>query len=76
MLGGIIIVNRNGLRWRDAPKEYGPSKTLYNRWKRCGEKGMFVAMMDGLPTDRRRTQDNNDRCDLSQKRTERHLACG
>ncbi|MFP1464024.1 transposase [Escherichia coli] len=30
----IIFVNRNGLRWRDAPKEYGPAKTLYNRWKR------------------------------------------
>jgi transposase len=31
---GIIFVNRNGLRWRDAPREYGPAKTLYNRWKR------------------------------------------
>lgn len=31
MLSGIIFVNRKGLRWRDAPGEYGPSKTLYNR---------------------------------------------
>ena len=23
-LGGIIFINRNGLRWRDAPKVYGP----------------------------------------------------
>jgi transposase len=25
---GIIFVNRNGLRWHDAPKKYGPAKTL------------------------------------------------
>ncbi|GBR54038.1 hypothetical protein GCM10007872_02130 [Gluconobacter sphaericus NBRC 12467] len=29
VLSGIIFVNRNGLRWRDAPREYGPHKT---RW--------------------------------------------
>lgn len=33
VLSGIIFVNRNGLRWRDAPREYGPHKALYNRWK-------------------------------------------
>ena len=26
VLSGIIFINRNGLRWRDAPKEYGPQK--------------------------------------------------
>ena len=24
VLSGIIFINRNGLRWRDAPAEYGP----------------------------------------------------
>ncbi len=48
VLSGIIFVNRNGLRWRDAPKDYGPHKTLYNRWKRWGEKGVFIQMMEGL----------------------------
>ena len=48
VLSGIIFFNRNGLRWRDAPREYGPAKTLYNRWKRWSDKGVFVAMMDGL----------------------------
>ncbi len=28
VLSGIIFVNRNGLSRRDAPKEYGPAKTL------------------------------------------------
>jgi len=27
VISGIIHVIRNGLRWRDAPKEYGPRKT-------------------------------------------------
>lgn len=35
VLSGIILVNHNGLRWRDAPATYGPHKTPYNRWKRC-----------------------------------------
>jgi len=48
VLSGIVFVNRNGLRWRDAPREYGPAKTLYNRWKRWGEMGVFVRIMEGL----------------------------
>lgn len=48
VLSGIIFVNRNGLRWCDAPKEHGPSKTLYNRWKRWGDKGIFTRMMEDL----------------------------
>jgi transposase len=48
VLSGIIFVNRNGLRWRDAPREYGPAKTLYNRWKRWGDKGIFIRMTGGL----------------------------
>jgi len=34
MLSEIFFVNRNGLRWRDAPQVYGLHKTLNNRWKR------------------------------------------
>ena len=48
VLSGIVFVNKNGLRWRDAPSAYGPHKTLYNRWKRWGEAGVFTRMMEGL----------------------------
>ena len=48
VLSGIIFVNRNRLRWCDASKEYGPAKTLYNRCKRWGDKGIFIQMMEGL----------------------------
>src|SRR3546814_13509705 len=50
VLIGIIFVNRNGLRWLDAPREYGPAKTLYNLWKRWSDKGIFIRMMEGLAT--------------------------
>ncbi len=34
VVSGIIFVIRNGLRWRDAPREYGLQKTIYNRFIR------------------------------------------
>ena len=60
VLSGIIFFNRNGLRWRDGENatatgsrehsnaEYGPHKTLYNRWKRWSDKGIFAQIMAGL----------------------------
>ena len=48
VLSGIIFINRNGLRWCDAPREYGPSKTLCNRWKRWSDNGVFARIMVGL----------------------------
>jgi transposase len=48
VLSGIIFVSRNGLPWCAAPAEYGPHKTLYNRWKRWWDKGIFARMMAGL----------------------------
>ncbi|WP_241503296.1 IS5 family transposase [Komagataeibacter melaceti] len=56
VLSGIIFVNRNGLRWRDACREYGPHKTLYNRWKRWSAMGIFIRIMEGLTTGRAEPQ--------------------
>ena len=42
ILSGIIFINRNDLRWSDAPAELGPPKTLYNRWKRWRDMGVFA----------------------------------
>jgi putative transposase len=39
IVSAIVFVIKNGLRWRDAPPEYGPHKTIYNRfvrWSRLG----------------------------------------
>ena len=48
MISGIIHVLQSGCRWKDAPAHYGPHKTLYNRWKRWSDKGIFAQMMVGL----------------------------
>ena len=45
VLSGIIFINRKGLRWVDAPPEYGPAKTLYNRWIRWSRKGVFARIL-------------------------------
>jgi len=50
VLSGIVFVKRNRLRWRDAPSAYGPHTTLYSRWKRWGEAGVFTRMMERLAT--------------------------
>ncbi|WP_437342584.1 IS5 family transposase [Ruegeria arenilitoris] len=48
VLSGIIHVIRNGLRWRDAPAEYGPHKTLYNRFVRWSRLGVFARIFREL----------------------------
>ena len=45
VLSGIVFVIRNGLRWRDAPPTYGPAKTLYNRFVRWSEMGVFARIL-------------------------------
>ena len=32
IVSAIVFVVKNGLRWRAAPPEYGPHKTVYNRF--------------------------------------------
>ena len=48
VVSGIVFVIRNGLRWRDAPQEYGPHKTLYNRFIRWSRMGVFDRIFAGL----------------------------
>ena len=48
VISGIIFVIRNGLRWRDAPKDYGPHKTIYNRFIRWSRLGVFNKIIAAL----------------------------
>jgi len=41
VISGIIYVIKHGLQWKDAPREYGPHKTLYNRFIRWSRMGIF-----------------------------------
>ena len=47
----------------DAPREYGPPKTLYKRWKRWGDIGVFARMMEVLAFQGRLAEDHHDQCD-------------
>ena len=55
VISGIIFVLKRGLQWRDAPSQYGPHKTLYNRFIRWSRLGVFdqifaaLASQDGPP---------------------------
>lgn len=48
VISGIIYVIRNGLQWKDAPKAYGPHKTLYNRFVRWSRMGVFNRIFAAL----------------------------
>ena len=48
MLRGIIFVIRNGLRWRNAPRGYGPHKTIHNRFIRWSRLGVFNRIFAAL----------------------------
>ena len=48
VVSGIVFVIRNGLRWRDAPKDYGPHKTIYNRFIRWSRLGVFNRIFAAL----------------------------
>lgn len=41
VLSGIIFCLQRGYRWSDVPQEYGPAKTLYNRYRRWAQAGVF-----------------------------------
>jgi transposase len=48
VVSGIIYVIRNGLMWKDAPRGYGPHKTLYNRFVRWSRMGVFERIFAAL----------------------------
>lgn len=51
VISGIIFVIKRGLQWRDAPHEYGPHKTLYNRFVRWSRMGVFNKIFSELASE-------------------------
>lgn len=41
VISGILFVLRTGCRWRDVPAEYGPAKTVYNRYHRWSQRRVW-----------------------------------
>ena len=48
VVSGIVYVIKYGLQWKDAPKDYGPHKTLYNRFIRWSRLGVFDRIFAAL----------------------------
>ena len=48
VISGIVHVLKSGGRWVDAPETYGPRKTLYNRFVRWADKGVWTNLFQAL----------------------------
>ena len=48
VISGIVHVLKSGGRWIDATPDYGPRKTLYNRYVRWAAKGIWVELFHAL----------------------------
>lgn len=48
VISGILHRFREGLRWRALPDEYGPRTTLFNRFNRWSQRGLWQELFATL----------------------------
>ena len=48
IISGILHVLRVGCRWQDCPPAYGPSTTIYNRFHRWSQRGIWQRLFEAL----------------------------
>jgi transposase len=46
VISGILHVLKTGCRWRDVPPEYGPPTTVYNRFNRWFQCGLWQRLFE------------------------------
>ena len=46
ILSGIMHVMKSGCRWKDCPEQYGPHKTIYNRFNRWSGRGIWQRIFE------------------------------
>ena len=63
---GIVYVIRNSVQWKDAPADYGPHKTLYNRFMRWSRMGVFDRIFGRARRRRAQARAHHDRHDASE----------
>ena len=56
VISGILHVLKSGCRWCDCPPEYGPPTTIYNRFVRWAERGVWERLFRELAARGRSTQ--------------------
>ena len=55
VISGIVFVIKSGCRWCDCPPEYGPAKTIYNRFVRWARRGVWENLFRELAGNGRST---------------------
>jgi transposase len=55
VLNGIFWVLSSGAAWRDLPERYGPWKTVYGRFRRWTQSGLFEKILQALEARARQT---------------------
>lgn len=48
VISGILHILKSGCRWCDCPPEYGPPTTIYNRFVRWAERGVWEGLFRKL----------------------------
>jgi transposase len=48
VISGILHVLKSGCRWCDCPPEYGPPTTIYNRFTRWAQRGVWERLFREL----------------------------
>jgi transposase len=48
VISGIVHVLKSGCRWQDCPSVYGPSTTIYNRFRRWTMRGIWRRLFEAL----------------------------
>jgi transposase len=48
VISGILYRFREGLRWRAVPEVYGPRTTLFNRFNRWSQRGVWQSLFAAL----------------------------
>lgn len=48
VISGILHVLKIGCRWRDVPVEYGPAKTIYNRYHRWSRRHIWQRLFERM----------------------------
>ena len=72
VLSGIVHALKCGGRWADCADVYGPKKTLYNRFVRWAERGIWEDIFSALAG----TQDKPDRLFIDSSCIKAHRCAG
>jgi putative transposase len=69
----VLYWRRTGVPWRDLPEEFGPWKTVFNRFDRWWKNGKWKRLFDAVKTD---VDDEWHALDSTINRAHQHSAGG